>query len=287
MSAASKAIASYLAIAFGVAWIAWELAFRLGAGATPGNFQLYILPGSFAPAIAAIVVRRWITREGFADAGLGIHARRWRYYLLAWLLPLAVVLAIAAEAGALGIATADFSTQTAIKAMGREPPAAIAPYVGYIAVVQLLVRALFFTAILWGEEFGWRGYLQQRLFPGRPLLAAMATGIIWAAWHYPLIFRGYNYPGHPWLGILLFPVTAVLLSIIFGWLRERSGSTWVPSLAHSATNVVGGSLSVLWFYGIADPLWVGYQGLLAWLPLGALSLWIVMSGRSRPVARQQ
>src|SRR5690242_14272043 len=160
MPAASKAIASYLAIAFGVAWIAWELAFRLGSGATPANFQLYILPGSFAPAIAAIVVRRWITREGFADAGLGIHPRHWRYYLVAWLLPLAVVLAIAAEAGALGIATADLSTQTALKAMGREPPAAIAPYAGYIAVVQLLVRALFFTAILWGEEFGWRGYLQ-------------------------------------------------------------------------------------------------------------------------------
>ena len=276
----------YLGLAFGLAWISWEAPFLLGANITPRNFQLYALPGSFAPAIAAIVVRKWITREGFGDAGLKIDLRRWRYYIVAWLVPLAVILVIAAEAWIFSIASADLSAEVALKAMGRMPPAAYLPYAGYIVVVQLLVQAVLMTPVLWGEEFGWRGYLQPRLFPGKPLQASVATGIIWAIWHYPLIFRGYNYPGQPWLGIALFPVTSILLSIIFGWLRDMTGSVWAPSLAHSATNVIGGSLSLLWFYGAASPVWIGYQGVLAWLPLGAFSIWIAVAGRTKPAGSQ-
>jgi uncharacterized protein len=138
------------------------------------------------------------------------------------------------------------------------------------------------TPVLWGEEFGWRGYLQRRLFADRPLLAAVATGIIWAVWHFPLIVRGYNYPDHPWLGTLIFPVSLVLTSIVFGWLRERSGSIWAASLAHSATNIVGGSLCLLWFYGAGNQIFLGYPGILSWLPLTLLCAWIVFSGQLSP-----
>jgi len=281
MERAPKGIAWFLALAFGLAWFAWELPVLLGASITPHNFQLYTLPGAFAPAIAAIVVRKWITREGFADAGLTLDIGDWRYFVVAWLYPLAIVCALAAEAQLSSLASVDFSGQSALKAMGREPPAGMRPYLGYIVVAQVLVQALIATPILWGEEFGWRGYLQLRLFPGKPLLAALATGIIWGAWHYPLIFRGFNYGDQPWLGALIFPVTTVLQSIVLGWLRERSGSIWVPCLGHASTNAVGGSLTVMWFYG-ADPVWVGVQGILGWLPLGAFCIWIAWSGRARP-----
>ena len=43
-------------------------------------FQLLILPGAFAPALAAYLVRAFVTREGFADAGLKPGLRRWRPY---------------------------------------------------------------------------------------------------------------------------------------------------------------------------------------------------------------
>jgi hypothetical protein len=33
-------------------------------------FQYLALPGTFAPAIAAFIVRKWVTRESFGDAGL-------------------------------------------------------------------------------------------------------------------------------------------------------------------------------------------------------------------------
>ena len=63
-----------------------------------------------------------------------------------------------------------------------------------MVVPQLMGVAVLMTPLLWGEEFGWRGYLQLRLFPGRPVSAAIATGLIWAVWHYPLTLRGYDYP---------------------------------------------------------------------------------------------
>jgi hypothetical protein len=60
--------------------------------------------GAFSPALAALVVRRWITREGFVDAGLGLDLRQgWPYYLFGCLLPLPVVGAIAGLAAVLGL----------------------------------------------------------------------------------------------------------------------------------------------------------------------------------------
>ena len=276
----TKGIASYLIIAFGLAWILWEIPMRLGVTVRSPWFQAAVLPGAFAPALACIVVRRWITREGFGDAGLRLNLRRWPYYLAGWLLPLPVMAVIILLALLLGIARPDFTLTRALQVLsgGAAPPPMPS---GLLALLpfQLLLTALIATPLLWGEEFGWRSYLQIRLFPDRPLLAAVATGFIWGVWHYPINLRGYNFPGHPVLGLILFPIGTALLSIILGWLRLRTGSIWAPSLAHAATNAVGGSLTVLLFLGsAADLIWVSYLGVLSWLPLGLVCLWIILSG---------
>ena len=76
-------------------------------------------------------------------------------------------------------------------------------------------------------------------------------------------------------------MTTVLLSIVFGWLRLRTGSVWAASLAHAASNAIGGSLTLLLFLGGPDTILVGYTGMLSWIPLGALCAWIVLSGQMR------
>ena len=107
-----------------------------------------------------------------------------------------------------------------------------------------MITALIATPILWGEEFGWRGYLQLRLFGNRPLLGAMVTGLIWGLWHIPINLRGYNFPDHPVLGMLVFTVSTTMLSIIFGWLRIRTGSIWPASLDNSnSATIVSVTLS--------------------------------------------
>lgn len=278
-------IFAYLLMAFGGAWLLWALALRAGGTlATNPAFQILILPGAFAPAVAAIVVRRWVTREGFADAGLRPDLRRgWRYYLFGLLWPFLAVSAIVVLAVVLGLSRPDFSLQRSLGelAPGRAVPAFPAALWPLIPV-QLAITAVIATPLLWGEEFGWRGYLQSRLFANQPLPAAVATGLLWGVWHYPLILAGYGYPDDRVLGLLIFPVGTVLVSVFFGWLRLRTGSVWAPSLAHAATNAVGGSLTTLLFLGGPNWVFASYLGILGWVPLGALCVWIVLTGRLAP-----
>ncbi len=245
-------------------------------------FQLVILPGAFAPAVAAIVVRKWITHEGFGDAALHPRFRQnWRYYLLGLFLPFAVTAIIAGLAIASGTGKPNLEIQQSITSIipGANINPSVAPVLWVLLPLQFAFNAVLATPLLWGEEFGWRGYLQPRLFSERPLLAAVVTGIIWGVWHYPLNLRGYNYPEHPLLGLLVFPVSCILLSIVLGWLRTKSGSIWTACLAHSASNAIGGTLTLLLFFGRSDFLFTGYLGLFSWVPLGILSAWIVFTGR--------
>jgi len=282
-----KGIVVYFVIAFGMAWVFWTIPMLMGYSARSGVFQLAILPGAFAPAVAAIVVRKWVTREGFADAGLRLNLRgNGSYYLAAWLLPAAVTAIIVILAMAFGVSRPDFPLERVAAATmpGVENPLLKIPRgIRFpMAVAQGLIVAIIATPVLWGEEFGWRGYLQVRLLARRPLLAAVATGLIWGVWHYPINLRGYNFPDNRILGLFLFPLWTVLLSIIFGWLRLRTGSTWAASLAHAATNAIGGSLTSVLFMGGPNWIWVSYAGILSWIPLGAVCAWIIWSGQLRP-----
>ena len=273
----------FLAIAFGLAWISWEIAIQSGVPVLSAQFQLFAIPGAFAPAIAAFIVRKWITREGFGDAGLSIHIRSWRFYLLAWLLPLAVVAAITAQAVVLGIAEPDFTLE---RASATEIAGSRVEGLGdlaWLVVPQVMILAIVATPILWGEEFGWRGYLQLRILVGRPVAAAVVTGIIWAIWHFPITLRGYNYPEQPLLGSLIFVGITVPLSYLFGWLREKTGSIWAASLAHASTNAIG-SLAMLWFAGAASLHLVSYGGLLALAPLFAACAIVYWSERPNRLA---
>lgn len=275
-----RGILWFLLICFGFAWGWWELVIRSGTDVLSWQFQLYALPAAFSPALAAIVVRKWITGEGFGDAGLRLNLRHWRLYLLAWLLPLALVAAITLEAVLLGIAQPDFTlARASVAGVAGRSSISLGQH-AWIIIPQLLCTALIATPILWGEEFGWRGYLQPRIFPGRPVLAAVAIGVIWAVWHYPVTLRGYNYPDHPVLGSLVFVPVTISLSYLFDWFRRQTGSIWTASLAHSATNSAGG-LAAIWFAGSASPVIVGFGGLLAIPPLVVACACVFFLGKGR------
>jgi hypothetical protein len=98
-----KGIAVYLLLAFAITWSSSAAASWFGLSVGTRLFQLATLPGLFAPAIAAVVVRRWVTREGFSDAGLALNLRKkWPYYLCAWFFPSVVALTVIVLAAALG-----------------------------------------------------------------------------------------------------------------------------------------------------------------------------------------
>ena len=250
-------------IAFGLAWALWIPAWLLHIPPTSELFQWLFLAGAFAPALGTIIVRRWITHEGFADAGLHLHLRStWPYYLFAGLYPPLML------GGSLVLALAfGFSIRTGV----------------FADIVPSYMAYLVLFPPFWGEEFGWRSYLQIRLFSARPLLAALATGGIWGVWHYPAVLAGYLPNEHGLLGVLLYGWYMIPFSIILGWLRLRTGSIWPPTLAHLANNAIGPLLlSALFLSGGQGDLLFSLRGWLAVIPLVILCIWIVFSRQLKP-----
>jgi membrane protease YdiL (CAAX protease family) len=266
MRGITRGVPLFLLITFGGTWGVWGIAWLLGIFNPAPVGQIVVALGAFAPAIAAVIVRRFVTREGFADAGLRLHLPRgWPYYLFAWLIPLPIVAAIVALSAVLHIVSVDDLFHRATTASAALPMAALG-------------GALISAPLFWGEEFGWRSYLQLRL-SSRPLYAAILTGLIWGVFHYPVILVGFEGYENVLLGLAVFPVSTVLLSIIFAWLRLKSGSVWVTSLAHAATNGIGGGLTAYMFFRGGHFLLTSYLGVLGWVPLGVLCVWILLTGR--------
>ncbi|MDI6719869.1 MAG: CPBP family intramembrane metalloprotease [Methanomicrobiales archaeon] len=251
-----RGIAAYLILAFGIAWALWIPLWLLWIPASRGVAPLAFIAGAFAPAIAAAIVRLVVTRDGFADAALAVNLRRaWPYYLFAGLWPFLVLAGIPALSFVLGGAVGALSL----------PPEALPGLLDAPRYGALLLNALILTPLFFGEEFGWRGYLQIRLFGDRPLLAAISTGAIWGVWQLPAVLAGYLPNQHGLLSLVSIPVYMILFSIVLGWLRLRAESVWAPSLAHSANTTIVPRL------GAILPVGSGY-GDLFFLPAGLLFL---------------
>lgn len=121
-------------------------------------------------------------------------------------------------------------------------------YILITAVGSLTYAPLLNMFLALGEEIGWRGFLYPQLkarFGTRK--GRLLGGVIWGAWHWPLIWLiGYEYGaaagntagyfGFPVTGMLVFCIITAGWGVLHDWLYEKSGSIWVPSLFHGAIN---------------------------------------------------
>lgn len=270
MGLSSTGVRTFLLISFGMTWGTIFVGhFLLGVSlGDPAGQLMLALPMAFSPAIAAIVVRRWVTREGFGDAGLALRLRAARSsYVLAWLGPVLVLAGTVGVAIAVGLYRPDLSFS---QLTGAEQ---------LIGAALLLVIPILMMPVYWGEEFGWRGYLQQRVSPD-PVRAAMITGVIWSVWHYPLVFTDYADYANRLLGIVSWTLIIMAQAIILAWLFARSGSVWVACLAHAGNNMIIGTLSSTWLAESAG-LDSATVNLLQLVPYGAIAGWIVLTGQLR------
>ncbi len=200
----------------------------------------------FVPALAAVLVRR-IYREGYTDVAWRRFS--WRYALVALLAPLVItvgsfLLAILVSGEPLAWVAwltpdeAGLLHPPADAKFGDEPLT-----VGALqtkVLLKLTVNMLILFVFTFGEEFGWRGYLQPRMerrFGTR--LGIVLVGVVWGFWHAGMHAQGVMMPEgiDPLLGTLVLnPFYLIGLGIFYGWLYLRTGSVWVVVLAHSAQN---------------------------------------------------
>jgi hypothetical protein len=97
---------------------------------------------------------------------------------------------------------------------------------------------------------------------------------------YPLYFLGYSAYANPFIGLITATAFAILLAIMLAWLHLSTRSVWSSSLAHAGTNMVLATLSTALLVGGAKIDWA-VNDLLQSVPLGAICVWIVLSGRLR------
>lgn len=216
----------FLAIAFIGAWLPWLGVYLLGG--SMGDPLTQLATAAFVPAIAACVVRRWITRQGFADSGLSLHWRSsWRYCAAAVTIPWGVLLLAVTVSAAVGWwSPADVNMSATTWA--------------YLAAGPLVCVAA--APFFWGEEYGWTAYLRDRLIPGRPIATTFLTGVIWGVWHWPLPWVGYFGGGTTvaeafWSMLWWLPLS-ILLEFIIGWLWSATGSVWPGAMLHGGINLV-------------------------------------------------
>jgi membrane protease YdiL (CAAX protease family) len=106
-----------------------------------------------------------------------------------------------------------------------------------LALLQGLVTGITVNAVAgFGEELGWRGFLQRELSVLGFWKASAAIGLVWGLWHAPLIVRGFNYPEHPWVGVFAMTAMTVLLSPLFGYVTLKANSVVAAAIFHGTFN---------------------------------------------------
>lgn len=153
-----------------------------------------------------------------------------------------------------------------------------------VYLLVIIVNTCATAAFAFGEEVGWRGWLLTSLRPLGTWPALILIGVIWGLWHAPLILLGYNFARPNLAGLALMVGGCIALSILFGWLRLRTGSVWPAVFAHAALNASSGMLLALVLNGNApapDAALVTMLGVSGWIVSGVVILVLILTGQFR------
>jgi membrane protease YdiL (CAAX protease family) len=210
----------FFALTFAWSWACWALSPAISLQ-LPWLATLLMFAGSFGPSLAAIVVVASTRPVGGLRAWLSrcLHWRiGWGWWVFALLLPLSVMLLAAGIHIALG------------------GDIAASPASGHLLMTVVNLPLVLLLGGPLGEELGWRGYallgLQDRL---GWRTASLGLGLLWGMWHLPLFFIENTAQAH--IPLALFMLSVVAMSVMFGWLVNRTdGSLVAVLLFHTAIN---------------------------------------------------
>jgi uncharacterized protein len=177
--------------------------------------------------VAVLVMLLVITPDGYHKAGwaqLALHRAGWRYWPLALLAPPAVLVASYAAATLIGVVSWRFESD---------------------AVINLAMNLVIASFFAFFEEIGWRGYMLPKLASGYPRMAPALVGFLHGVWHLPLMLltTAYNPAGNRLIVVPLFLAILTVAGILYGYLRNASGSLWPVVIAHGTFNAVLGALA--------------------------------------------
>jgi membrane protease YdiL (CAAX protease family) len=145
-----------------------------------------------------------------------------------------------------------------------------------ITALQAVLLAPFIALLLgFGEEYGWRRYLQDELIGLGKVKGILLVGVIWGVWHAPVILMGHNYPGHPVAGVFLMIGYTIGLAFVLGYAALKSGSVLLAAYLHALNNQVVAFLTLI-VYKPNHPVFSFGIGLYGVISLGVVVLLILL-----------
>jgi membrane protease YdiL (CAAX protease family) len=105
-----------------------------------------------------------------------------------------------------------------------------------MALNTVIIGPFLGLIITFGEEYGWRGYLQSELTRLGRIRGVFLLGVIWGIWHWPVIWMGYNYPGQPILGSIAMVFMCIILAYFLAYAVFKSNGIWTAAYLHALSN---------------------------------------------------
>lgn len=106
----------------------------------------------------------------------------------------------------------------------------------------LVASISFFVSIpsILGEEIGWRGLLVPELAKVTSFtVVVLVSGVLWSAFHWPLIFLGLygNNDTSIYYQLFFFTLFITSTGTIMAYIRLKTGSVWTAVMYHGASNI--------------------------------------------------
>lgn len=149
---------------------------------------------------------------------------------------------------------------------------------GNFIILYLTLLGLSFF-IIWpqyfGEEFGWRYYLQDRLFPlFGSYWGVVILGVIWGIWHAGNIFMGMNWPGQLIFGNLNMIFIAIILAVIYGYAVLVTKSVWIAVALHLITDTT--EVAAMIYLSHSESIFAFGSGIYSFLILGIFAVLLIL-----------
>jgi len=134
--------------------------------------------------------------------------------------------------------------------------AAFRAHVLYGYAQPALVAAFPMFVSIFGEELGWRGFLQDALRPLPPVKRFILIGVLWEFWHFTTRTAQGGSPLRVTVTLLISYSAVILLSFLIGYAAERSRSVVVAVSLHSYVDLLLNNLDLYLPLLLALPVWV-------------------------------
>lgn len=252
----NKSLVTYFIILF---LVSFGLIIGMKILGQKGNYlaQVYMM----TPAIAALITRLFFYDKRFKDANLRFG--KLKHYFKFWGISIAITLLSFLIFTLLGSIEWDLSGGSFLTKLseqfalsGQDMMSGLPP--GFTPQIMLW---LFFVGGLtlfnivpgiisgFGEEFGHRGFMFPALYKIKPWFAFIGGGLIWYAWHWPLILVMPQAAIIPFYqaaaNTTILAIGSICTFIFLAYVYVKSRSIWVTSIAHITMNNTAASFSYL------------------------------------------